>query len=236
VSTAQSQKISIILVLSITIIAVVLITGTVVNIVSAANSIKVQTKTNPVTSTGSRHTVSRNLVQAQGKHVSFTACVEQRSCPTEFTDMYIRESHDPSLHNSFDYGGKLLGCQGLKSGANVCSTDAGWYGIDKAPIEIKVKLGRDGHGLYTLPYLRQTNDLAMFAGTFSLCDAPAATNHDAYLTAYGHPVVYDDQGFLSGTFPGSKYPGPYQVPIQSTGNPGTTWFKLPVCGTTHAHK
>jgi hypothetical protein len=59
VRTTGIQKISIMLVLSITILAAVLVTGTVVNIVSAANSVNVQTNKNqhPVTSTGSPHIV-----------------------------------------------------------------------------------------------------------------------------------------------------------------------------------
>ncbi len=63
--TAENQKISIILVLSIAIIAVVLVTGTlvilVINIVSsAAYGINVQTKTNLVASTGSPHVVTHS--------------------------------------------------------------------------------------------------------------------------------------------------------------------------------
>lgn len=60
VRTTGNLKISIMLVLSISILAAVLVTGTVVKIVSAANSINVQTKTHqhPVTSTGNPHIVS----------------------------------------------------------------------------------------------------------------------------------------------------------------------------------
>jgi hypothetical protein len=59
--TTGNQKMSIMLVLSITILAAVLVTGTVVNIVTAANSdVKVQPKTyqHPVTSTGRSRIVS----------------------------------------------------------------------------------------------------------------------------------------------------------------------------------
>jgi hypothetical protein len=60
VNEAEDQKISIILVLSVAILTAMLVTGTAVNIVSAANTINVKTKANqhPVKSTGSPHIVS----------------------------------------------------------------------------------------------------------------------------------------------------------------------------------
>jgi hypothetical protein len=66
-----------------------------------------------------------------------------KPCITKFTDMYIRQL--PSSQ-SFDYGGKLLGWVGQEAVGFL--PVGGWYGIDNAPIEIKVQ-DKDKHHWYT---------------------------------------------------------------------------------------
>ncbi len=293
VRTTENLKISIMLVLSITILAAILVTGTVVNIVSAANSINVQTKTNqhPVTSTGSPHIVpsaggsiniqtktnqhpvtstgSPHIVRSSYKpiivyvcpaggsvkvppkyrivcshtvssaaHLSLGQCYvvnvidgdgaapvpspSDRDCPADIRDMYLHPSPDGY---KFDFGGRLVGCEGQMGESNIPFTGDkcyGWVNLDKAPIEIKVMMGKDvshAHGWYTPGVVTKTAADGTFAGTFPLCDDPKYTDHSAYLTAY----------FSGGEVSGSKYPGPDVQGTSSTGR-GDMWFTLHVCG------
>jgi hypothetical protein len=227
VRTTGNQKISIMLVLSITILAAVLVTGTVVNIVSAANSINVQTKTNLVTSTRSPHMVSsathgnvnvqpktsQHPVTSKGSpHILPSAAHGTKCysgpCPngtwgSKFTRLvYIPPSKDQPL--LYGYSGTLVG-----------ETFSGvWYGIKSAPIKIGIAY-RDGH--CCLPYPDSGTDKWMglrdetswnghpgepgdgtFHGNFVACDNPNAKDHTAYFTAY-----FDGGGVNIDTSPGA---------------------------------
>jgi hypothetical protein len=60
-----------------------------------------------------------------------------------------------------------------------------WYGIDNAPIEIKVMMGKDKHAWYTPGVVTKTRyEDATYSGSFSLYDDPKYSDHNAYLTAY----------------------------------------------------
>jgi hypothetical protein len=240
----RNVKMSIILVLSITIVAAVLVTGTIVNIVSAANSINAQTKASqhPVTRTASPHIVSsaqthgfnaqtktnQHPITKTLKGPAGAQCWDVRyyptppygsypvqvNCEAKFVDLYVRAT-DPSL-SKFVYGGKLLGWVGAPAGYP--GTGAGWYGIDNAPIEIKVKLTH-AHGApdawYTPGVVGKTRlEDATFSGSFSLCDN---------VTSYGGPIAYfltyvkGPPGQYVVTIPSKHdppYPGPYSLPAQ----------------------
>jgi hypothetical protein len=209
----MNLKISIMLVLSISILAAVLVTGTVVNIVSAANSINVQTKTNLVTSTGSPHIVSspahginvqtktnQHAVTRTGSaHIVSSAAhgtkCKSGPCPngvwgSRFTEFKVFSCTSCSgSPPPYEYKGKLVG-----------ETFSGvWYGIKSAPIHIGIAY-RDGHcclpypdsgggwmGARTeIPYNGhpgQTGD-GIFDGIFAACDNPKAKDHTVYVTAY----------------------------------------------------
>jgi hypothetical protein len=126
--------------------------------------------------------------------------------------MYIRQ--EPNTSN-FDYGGKLLGWVGQE--AVDFLPYGGWYGIDNAPIEIKVQ-DKDKHDWYTPGVVAKTGADATFSGRFALCHLNSDQKTSAYFTAYGHTVPYTHTYFNQGPgFPESKYPGPYYDPVQSDG-------------------
>jgi hypothetical protein len=294
------------LVLSITILAAVLVTGTVVNIVSAANTLNGQQKTNqhPVTSKGSPYTIplagqktvngQRNTNQRNVTHigsprivssaahgsdkvqldpnqhviriggwtcnvynVQHISCTNQHNvtkpvriqqpgtkfggqcyivelvdgtftvppypvrvdmdCFSFFKNMYIHQSSDGYR---FEYGGQLIGCWGQEWNTFTVGCDA-MYGIDNAPIEIKVQQGRPAHAWYAPPATKTPPDESTFSGAFSLCDEEKYSDHSAYLTAY----------FAGGKVPSvhnPPYPGPY-MGEQSTGAANMPWFTLKVC-------
>jgi hypothetical protein len=237
VRTTGNSKISIVLVLSITIlIGAALVTGTVINIVSAANSgVKVQPKTyqHPATSIGSTHIVSsaahgRVNVQPNQHYVtktllrgraSLSQCwdLQQKppppygiyypvpvTCDAKIPGLQIR-STPTSTTIKFDYEGKLLGWSGSVAGD--VSGHSGYRGLDNAPIEIKVFVGKDKHLVYQPGVVATTGLDGTFNGTFALCDDPKYSDHSAILTAYVHAAS-------DGTIPGSKYPGPYVLPVE----------------------
>ena len=103
----------------------------------------------------------------------------------------------------------------------------GWYGIDNAPIEIKAKIGKDGHSWYTPGVVVKTSiEDATFSGTFTLCDDPKYSDHSALYSAY-MPVP---SGQYVVKVSGSRYPGPYDLPADMTAVP----FTLNVCHTMPA--
>jgi hypothetical protein len=237
VRITENQTIPIILMLSISILATVLVTGTVINIVSAANSIKVQTKTiqHPVTRTTSPHiasSVARGIAnnQSPAKTTQTKLRVGQDTCwgfiPCQCYTAQNGPENPPQLHKyyavcdatfkdtyvhlltpdgyTFEVGGKLIGCTGNEVPFYGCA--GVWYGIDNAPIEIKVQMGKKAHDWFTPGIIDHTASAdATFKYKFTLCDdqgkAYAGTDHDAYVTAYfpgnGEEVK------------GSRYPGPY---------------------------
>ena len=249
------SKISIMLMLSITILAAVLVTGTVV---SAAGSVNVQPNTNqhPVRGAGIPHIVSSTAhgsvnVQPNTNQHPLTKTLPgwraspkgssgyqcwvvryyptppegrpmppiQANCPAKFANLYIRST----TADKFDYGGKLLGYVGPVELAQA----GGWYGIDNAPIEIKVKIGKDGHSWYTPGVVAKTSlEDATFSGTFTLCDDPKYSDHSALFIAYlvGPPGQY--QVTIPSTH-NPPYPGPYNLPV-SSGVP----FTLNICHAT----
>jgi hypothetical protein len=129
---------------------------------------------------------------------------EDIDCNSEFKDMYVTPSPDGY---SFKFGGKLIGCWGLE-GLTGCGV---MYGIDNAPIQIKVFMGQKPvHEVWDHGDITQTpRDESTFSGSIQLCDDPKYSDHNAVLTAYFHggkvPSVHDP-----------PYPGPY-MPAQSTG-------------------
>jgi hypothetical protein len=118
--------------------------------------------------------------------------------------------------------------------------DYGWYGVDNAPIEIKVKVGHDGHYWYEPGVVAKTRlEDATFSGTIKeLCDSPNYGDHSALFSAYlaggkkeFHTVV---------TVYGSKYPGEdtgYALPAEMTAVPFTVdeCHALPTHTKTNQH-
>ena len=252
----EKQKISIIFVLS---IATVLVTGTAVNIVSAAGSIHVQTKANqhPVTSTGSPHIVSSAVhgINVQTKtnqhpltnHLShqvnfgYDQCYSVEvtpqgphqvwgPCPAEFQDMWIHPSVGYS--SKFDYGGNLLGWSGQLPTENFGkpSTLGKWNQLDNAPIEIKVMMGKDKHAWYTPGVVTHTAN-----GFHYNIDGTFSLCDDPKYSKNDHNAYLTAYLAVPAGLESIKlsppYPGPYQ-PAQSTGV-GNMWFTLPICGQTH---
>jgi hypothetical protein len=155
--TVKNQKMSLILVLSIVMLAGVIITGVVVNIVSAANSIKVQTKTiqHPITSKGSPHIA-----------------------PTIYKTRFFRMGIGPSDRQmTWLFSGELDGAIENPPFLDVPT----YYGISHAPIILGV-LAKDHH--FGWQYPGQTNEDGTFSGTFHLCDNDTTKDHSFYFTVY----------------------------------------------------
>ncbi len=237
-STGENQKISIILVLSITTLAAVLVTGTVVNIVSAANSVNVQPKTNqrPVTSTGRPHIVSSTAhgsvsIQPNQHHVIKTLlaphtkglgqCWNVLEKPPPPYGIYIAytvtcPAEIPGIHlftkdTTINFWGKLLGWKGSVAGD--VSGASKYYEVDNAHIEIKVVVGKDKHLVCCQPSVLATTGLdGTFSGTFTLCDDPKYSDHGAILTAY----LVGPSGSDTVTIDSKQYPGPYLLPVESS--------------------
>jgi hypothetical protein len=230
--TTGNVKISIILALSIAILAAVLVTGTVVNIVSAANSINVQTKSSqhPVTSTASPHIVSsaaHGSIKVRPTGINpydqcYTPTTNAKGemtqiwgpCPSKIVD--IKVGWDPSRPYTFTYQGKLLGGKGDIYTFQGAWTE--WYGIDNARITFKVQEGKDKHAFYepaaTTTENQEGNNGGSFSGSFNLCDDPKYSDHIGYFTAY---YAGSEQ------YAPSKYHGPYN-PSQS--NPWQLTLKV----------
>jgi hypothetical protein len=121
VRTAVNQKISIMLVLSITILAAVLVTGAVEDIVSAAGIIKVHanTKQHPVTSTGNAHIVSaagiikvhantkQHPVTSTGNPPPTLSCLDEPEgkCPTQ---LFVFSAPPDDTPYWFGFAGELV--------------------------------------------------------------------------------------------------------------------------------
>jgi hypothetical protein len=197
--TTGNVKISIILALSIAILAAVLVTGTVVNIVSAAKSINVQTKTNPVTNTGNPHiapsaahginvqtkTNQHPITSTGNPHIISAAhgtkC-KSGPCPngawsSKFTAFSLSHASGEEYH----VNGILVG----ETGSGV------YYGIKDGTIEIGLSY-RDGHCCLPakfrteIPYNYHPGvpGDGKFSDFFWTCDDPKAKDHTALVTAY----------------------------------------------------
>jgi hypothetical protein len=209
--TTGNQK-SIILMLSITILAV---TGTVVNIVSAAGSINVHTNTrqHPVTSTGKAHIVSaagsinvhtntrQHPVTSTGKS-SVLTCLDSpgTECPTQL-NVYV---FDPSVETIPAYGFVFFG-------QLVANTGNGHlYPISGAPIHFSVRYVDDtshpGHPftfMWPPPTVKTSGSDDMpgwfhdfYNQYFYACEEPeyGGYNHEAIFTAH-----FDGGTYNSGT-------------------------------------
>jgi len=224
ICTTGNQKTSIMLVLSITILAV-LVTGTVANIVSATKTINVQTKRNliststhvlslaahgnnvqtkrnqhPVTRTGSPHIVSKPLSDVtychydQGASGAGPGPSADIACPTGFFSMGLT-SVPPTTH-TFTFSGTLAGADPSYCCPSWPFSKGTFYGIEDAPIGLGV-LAKDRHFSYTFHVktgLRQQDLEGKFSGTFHLCDNRPTGDHSFYFTAYFDRGVYKSRG------------------------------------------
>jgi hypothetical protein len=203
-SKTGNIEISIILVLSIT---AVLITGTVVNIVSAANSgVKVKPKTyqHPVASIGTTHIVpsaARGSLKLQPKTNLVTSTrspyiissahgtkCKSGPCPngiwgSEFT--LLQFTH--LVSGQYSFKGQLKGE----------TYDGTFHGIKSAPVHFGVAF-RDNHAsiIGPAPVRTSMSGDGTFNGAFSACDDPKYTtkDHTSYFTAYfdgGYQVNID---------------------------------------------
>jgi len=191
-------KISIILVLSIT---AVLVTGTVVNIVSAANSgVKVQPKTyqHPITSIGSTHIVPsapRGSVKVQPK----TNLVTSTRSPHNISAAHGTKCKSGPCPNG-TWGSEFTALQYIHTkpgeysftGVLKGETFSGvFYGIKSGPVHFGVAY-RDNHAPINGPLPTKTSwnghpgepGDGTFSGTFWACDDQPSKDHTAYFTAY----------------------------------------------------
>jgi hypothetical protein len=230
VRTTGNQKTSIMLFLSISIsiLAAVLVTGTGVNIVSAGNSISVQSKTNqhpvthivssaahgnsiqsktnqhPVTSTGNPHV--RNDVAVCRSWVDSRIVMD---CDTAFFHMSITKGKD----NTFTFTGELDGNVPPAYRFSPISGSDPYYGILDAPITIEAQ--------YRDQYMRSqpgpgnpcNPDLANFCiHPFKFSKPPsniiANPRFSGTFTAcddHNKPSPYGHEAYLYAKFPGGDY-------------------------------
>jgi hypothetical protein len=224
VRITENQTIPIILMLSISILATVLVTGTVINIVSAANSIKVQTKTiqHPVTRTTSPHIASS---VARGKYLrgQGTSDLCGQYCPTQF----FRMSMVPVGTSEWKFTGEL-------DGELTWTVDkehkSGYYGISHAPIILGV-LAKDHH--FGWQYPGQTNEDGTFSGTFHLCDNDTTKDHSFYFTVYFTNENHIDywSAYDGGTFLIHYFGGQPAHPDGISSEGSTSWgpWKAQIC-------
>jgi hypothetical protein len=219
VRTTGNQKL--VVVLSITILAGVLVTGTIVNIVSAANSINIQTKANqhPITSTiahvvSARHDIN---IQTKAKHpitrtgspqivsVAHGTKCKSGSCPngtwpSKFTDL----KYFPNT------GKDEIDVTGVLKGQTYNGQD---YGIWEAPVTFSLAF-RDNHAFPKQPgetFTDRQGDGKFKAMIWACDDQKYATNdHTAYFTAYypgGYNLNKDTSPGSSGGYTRYDYDG-----------------------------
>jgi hypothetical protein len=224
------RKISIMLALSIVTLTAVLVTGTVANIVSAANSINVQTSQHPVTGMGSPHIVRSgahdiNVQTKTNQHpitgIGNAHIVSSKSSPG--TGPCIAVPGLRPINCLADIQGMHLGPvpgddpYRWKVDGRLVGMGSPWIGsdwpIDNAAMEIKVKIGKDGHAWYTPGVVGKTDANGIFQYTFSLCDKPQYSDHSALFIAYlvGTPGQYS-------VVVAGNHPGPYGLPVSSSVN------------------
>jgi hypothetical protein len=211
--TVETQKISII-VLSIAILAAVLVTSTVLNIVSSAayggvyNAVNVQPKTNEHAVTKPLHPQVRlTTAQCYIMDLSFgnprTWVQKPVDCLVDVRHMSLSPSSYSPYRFHFDFD--LFGCYGLQD-IRGCHD---WRLINNAPIEVKVQEGKDKHAWYTPGIVGKTLPSGQLQYDFSLCDDPKYSKNDH--TSY--PIV----DFHGGKVSEAMYPGPYVSPPSVTG-------------------
>jgi hypothetical protein len=218
VGTTGTPKISIMLVLSISILSGVLVTGTVVNIL-AAGSINVQTKENQDAVTARSTGISHNLasgtesmahrinVQTKTKvipvtskgnpHISSAAQGINQTSTKHVVSNTKRLRGDQIWNSWFNRNGMDLKKNGNTftfGGQLIGETYFGTHGIRYAPIILGV-LAKDRHFGWQFPW--KISQEGWFGGSFHLCDGQQFLNkdHHFYFTAYfkGGPQVNVDE-------------------------------------------
>jgi hypothetical protein len=184
VRTMGNQKMSIMVVLSMTILAI-LVTGTEVNIVSAAKSINVQLKANqhPVTGTFNAQTKTNQLHitsagTPRGKYLHAALC-NGTGCITKFFKMRI----DRVGVSEWRYTAELDG--------NVPSGGSTFYGISYAPITVGILTGDDR---FNLKVPGKTDQYGTSIGAFHICDN-GTNDHYFYVTMYFEGGYYTSSAF-----------------------------------------